>query len=380
MATTTPVVPKNTGAMGNIALNQFFVWRRQVLWAYTGAFIGIAVILMILIKMMVGWNHAALIEMEPGLMLRSYIVAALGLLFWAFIRQFPDAIGAMVGLGTIRGLPNLSLGDLLSRGAEAIPDLQMKVVGAAILDTFQKFWKVLDHLMLFFLVLCVVFGTFPIENPAGVIGCLVALAGIGIWAMLFTKVVAWYRWITIAILLVAISIMLYGTYRHFRPQDATIEQIEATLERNEDARQKKIAELLLEGAKKGTTTAAEMELIKSMSAEKKDRRLGGVVNAYKDMTYEKKSSVSVDDFQDKKITGVRPGTRKFEIPGTQFLVPTPGGVARDLKGAVLMNGAPEGEDFVVGSDGVVTVSFTFAEDFKRENIPTEALAMPVIIK
>ncbi len=377
MATTA----NNTSAMAGIATTEFFLWRRRVLWTYTGAFIAIAVILMVLVKMMVGWNHSAVIDMEPGLMLRSYGVAVLGLLFWAFVRHFPDALGIMVGLGTIKGLPDFKLGEFLRNGT--IPNFDRKLVGDAIWETFQKFWKVLDHLMLFFLVLCVTFGTFPIENPSGVIGSLVVLAGIGLWAMLFTHEAKWYKRITFAILMVSMGVMLYGTYMHFRPQDATIEQVETVLERNEDARQQKIAKLLLEGAKKGTTTPAEMALIKSMSAEKKDRGLAGAVGVYKDLTYEKKTSVLVDDFQDKKITGVRPGTRKFEIPGQTLYIPTKGGVARDIKGgSMLLNGAPEGSDFVVESDGIVTVSFIFSDDFKRDsnNIPIEAIAVPVIIK
>jgi hypothetical protein len=99
--------------------------------------------------------------------------------------------------------------------------------------------------------------------------------------------------------------------------------------------------------------------------------------------YEKKTSVLVDDFQDKKLTGVRPGTRKFEIPGQTLFIPTRGGVARDIKGgSMLLNGAPEGSDFVVESNGVVTVTFVYSDDFKRDsnNIPVEGIAVPVVIK
>lgn len=383
MATTATVVPKNTGAATSAALTQLFIWRRKVLWIYTGAFIALAIILMVLVKMMVGWNHSAVIDMEPGLMLRSYVIAVLGLLFWAFVRHFPDALGVMVGLGTIRGVPNLSLGELLSSGVGAIPDFKLKEALSMIWDTFLKFWKILDHLMLFFLVMCVVFGTFPIENPAGVIGSLVCLAGIGIWALLFTHEAKWYRRITIAILLIAIGVMIYGTYMHLRPQDATIEKVETVLERNEDAEKDAIAKILLKRAKAGTITPAEIELVKSMGKEKKERSIGGLVGVYKDLTYEKKTSVLVNDFQNKKISGVRPGTRKFEIPGQQLLIRTNGGVARDIKGgSILLNGAPEGSDFVVESDGIVTVSFIYSDGFKRDsnNIPVEAIAVPVMIK
>lgn len=375
---------KNTSAVIGITTTEFFIWRRRILWTYTGGFIGIAVILMILIKMMVGWNHASIVEMNPDLMFRSYIVAVIGLLFWAFVRHFPDALGIMIGLGTIKGLPDFKLGEFLSGKVGAmIPNLEMKKFGEEIWKTFQWFWKVLDHLMLFFLVMCAVFGTFPIENPAGVIGSLVVLAGLGIWVMLFTKNPWWYQRVTFVIIMVCLGTMLYGTYMHFRPQDTTIEKVETVLERNEDARQDQIAKLLLEGAKKGASTAAERELIKSMSEARKERGIGGLVGIYKDLTYEKKISVLVNNFQDKKISGVRPGTRKFQIPGDRLLVPTRSGVARDLKGGtILMNGSPEGSDFVVEADGVVTVSTIFTDDFKRDdsNIPIEAIAMSVIIK
>jgi hypothetical protein len=375
MATTAKAVPKNTGAMGNIALTQFFIWRRKVLWTYTGAFIAIAIVLMVLVKLMVGWNHTALIDMEPGLMLRSYIIAVLGLLFWAFVRHFPDALGVMVGLGTIKGLPDFKLGEFLKNGT--LPNFDRKVVGDAILDTFQKFWKVLDHLMLFFLVLCVVFGTLPIENPSGVIGALVCLAGIGLWSMLFAKVVVWYRRITIGILLVAISVMLYGTYMHFRPQDATIEQVETVLERNEDARQNKIAKLLLEGAKKGTTTAAERELIKSMSAEKKERGLGGVVGVYKDLTYKKQVVYTVRDFQDgAPICGIRNGTRKFSVPST---VVTVGPEKWDVGASIGLNGSLQGNSFEV-EGGCVTPGFpTYLTEAKGKN-PDQSVTLLITIE
>lgn len=369
---------KNTAAMGGIALTQFFVWRRKVLWTYTGGFIGIAVILMVLIKMMVGWNHAAIVEMDPGLMFRSYIIAVLGLLFWAFVRHFPDALGILIGLGTIKGLPDFKLGEFLKSGT--IPNFDRKVVGDAILDTFQKFWKVLDHLMLFFLVMCAVFGTFPIQNPAGVIASLVMLASLGIWVMLFSKNQWWYQRVTFVIIMACLATMLYGTYMHFRPQDATIEKVETVLERNEDARQDQIAKLLLEGARKGTTTATERELIKSMGEAKKDRSIGGLVGVYKDLTYEKKDIVLIESFQDKKISGIRPGTRKFEVPGHQFLVPTTGGMERDIKRSIRLNGAGEGSAFTVESDGIVTISFIYPEAFKRGNAPTEGLGVPIVIK
>lgn len=381
MATTANAVRKNTGAATSAALTQLFVWRRKVLWAYTGAFIAIAVILMALVKMMVGWNHTAIVEMNPDIMFRSYIVAAIGLLFWAFVRHFPDALGIMVGLGTIKGLPNFRLGDFLSGDIKGmIPDLKAEDFGKAIWETFQKFWKVLDHLMLFFLVMCVVFGTFPIENPAGVIGSLVVLAGLGIWVMLFSKDQWWYQRVTFVIIMVCLGTMLYGTYMHFRPQDATIEKVETVLERNENARQDQIAKLLLEGAKKGTTTATERELIKSMGEAKKDRGIGGLVGVYKDLTYEKKDIVLIESFQDKKISGIRPGTRKFEVPGHQFLVPTTGGMERDIKRSIRLNGAGEGSAFTVESDGIVTISFIYPEAFKRGNAPTEGLGVPIVIK
>ncbi len=346
--------------MVGIATTEFFIWRRRVLWAYTGAFIGIVVILMILVKMMVVWNHTALVEMEPDIMFRSYIVAVLGLLFWAFVRHFPDAINVMVNIGTIKGLPDFKLESFLKEGT--IPNFDRKLVSDAIWETLQKFWKVLDHLMLFFLVMCVVFGTFPIENPAGVIGSLVILAGLGIWVMLFTKEHKWYRMVTFAIIMVCLGTMLYGTYMHFRPQDTTIEKVETILERSENARQEKIAKLLLEGARNGTTTAAEKQLIKSMSEAKNNRKVGGLVGVYKDLTYEKSLDKEIRDFRPTKLCGIRPGVRKFEIPGQEFPAFV-NGSRYNIKTAIRIGGAFEGEKFTVESDGCAEVSFGFDQEF-----------------
>lgn len=379
MATAKTAVPKNTGAATDVALTQLFIWRRKVLLTYTGAFVAIAIVLMVLVKMMVGWNHSAVIDMEPGLMLRCYIVAVLGLLFWAFIRHFPDALGVMVGLGTIKGLPDFKLGEFLSGEIKGmLPNLQMKDFGDAIWDTFQKFWEVLDHLMLFFVVLCVVFGTLPIENPAGVIGSLVCLAGIGLWSMLFAKVVVWYRRITIGILLVAIGVMLYGTYMHFRPQDVTIEKVETVLERNENARQDHIAKLLLEGAKKGTTTAAERELIKSMGEAKKDRGIGGLVGVYKDLTYKKQVVYTVRDFQNgTPICGIRNGTRKFSVSSTTIKI---GDYNYDIGASLGMNGVLQGTPFEVEGDCAIPSYPTYLPEFKANHRPTQAVNLLITIE
>jgi hypothetical protein len=171
--------------------------------------------------------------------------------------------------------------------------------------------------------------------------------------------------------------MLYGTYMHFRPQDATIEQVETVLERNEDARQNKIAKLLLEGAKKGTTTAAERELIKSMSAEKKERGLGGVVGVYKDLTYKKQVVYTVRDFQDgAPICGIRNGTRKFSVPST---VVTVGPEKWDVGASIGLNGSLQGNSFEV-EGGCVTPGFpTYLTEAKGKN-PDQSVTLLITIE
>ncbi|MFZ1720155.1 MAG: hypothetical protein WAU28_02270 [Candidatus Moraniibacteriota bacterium] len=93
--------------------------------------------------------------------------------------------------------------------------------------------------------------------------------------------------------------------------------------------------------------------------------------------YEKTLSKEVESFRPTKLCGIKPGTRKFEIPGSQFLAYI-GMQGYNIKTAIRINGSVEGEKFTVEQDGCADVSFAFTKELADASVT--AFVLPVKLR
>lgn len=338
----------------------------------------------------------------------NYVLAGVELVIGIYFLTKPAAVLSVFGLGSFTsGLPDIKVGEILRNGVSAIPNFELKKFLGAGWAIVEATTRKVAHVFFFLVVLHTTLGTFPIADPAMVLPVLVILTGIGLWAALFTEKAVWYKRVTIGILLVALSGVLWKAYVIPSPSEAG-EEAEKLLVQNAVQLDKNDAAYIkgnfAANAKKGGLTAEEkrkLELaadgqhfLRKASAFVEETVAGRIK-----IEYRVPSNIAPEKLP--RICGVPPGEYEFELGGDPFItVATPtieiyslkkqGGFRSDLPlpyynaFGVLLNGAPVGSTVVVGIDGCATVSFNIAsimaEQFSTGAWKAQPLLLHIVLK
>lgn len=306
-------------------------------WSFFGIVLGVA----IAIPPGVLFNQA-------GIKGGNFVLAAIFLVGWAFLTFHPAVIAIAFGLGTPDGLPkDWSLNKLIREAV--LPDLQLSEVVKEGLEFVRKVVRWSKHLALFVTTIFVVLGSWDIENPRVVLPVFVVLAGIGLLSSVFPTKTIWYRRTVTAILLVSLTGLLYTGYHYFHPQDETVDEVEAAIRRNEDNKMDRALQAVLQKIEDGEELTEDEE--KTLEKARQERRARSLKGAISNFFYYKTLEVEVSSLAEEvDVCCVEPGTRKFSVPGEQFVRTSDDGMDRLMNSRFRVNGARPEENFKVGDD------------------------------
>lgn len=247
----------------------------------------------------------------------------------------------------------------------------------------------------------IVAGVIDFRGFESLIGVVIAICiPIIIGAMLlYPKSVAFRKfvWWSYVSIIIAIFVILAGNtvWRSFTKKEGhDANAITATLEARLSQNEQKILSSVLDKARDAEVRDGDDEVtvqnrfIKSLTSteakvyqkylavanKESPITMGKVVakeakNTWDGVWYEKNLSIEVRTLQPTKLCGIRPGVRKFEIPGAEFPAFV-NGIRYNIKTAVRIGGASEGEKFTVEGDGCAEVSFEFLREFIDTAHPT----------
>jgi hypothetical protein len=337
-------------------LTQVYIW----------GFIGMVIGTLIAISLGVFFNQA-------GIKGGNFVIAAIFLVAWAFFTFYPAFLAIAFGLGSLDGLPkDWSLKRLLKESD--IPDLQLSEVITKGLEFVKKVVRWSSHLALFVTTVFVILGSWDIVNPRVILPVFVVLAGIGLLSSVFPTKTIWYRRTVTAILFVSLTGLLYTGYHYFHPQDKTVDEVEAALRRNEDNKMDRAVQAVLQKIRRDEIlTEDEEKLLKQAKQERNARSLKGAVSNF---FYTKTLEVPVSSLSEEvEISGVEPGTRKFSVPGQQFVLLLGTNTSSEINNKIRVNGVRAGENFEVAADGKIKVKFVGPPEFLKRPIDWQTLTL-----
>jgi hypothetical protein len=347
----------------------------------------------------------------------NFVLAAGALLLGIFFLTKPAFILSVFGLGSLSGLPDTKLGEILANGVGSLPNFEiMKFLGAG-WDVVKATANQVAHVFLLLTTIFVVLGTFPISNPTLVIPAIVILTGVGLWTVLPGKGAYWYQRVIIAVLLVCGSVIFFKLYvpeEVAQPEAAKaatelLAQHEKQLDRNDATYIAKKGGFATAAAKGELTPEQERKLkfaangtpIQRQVVSYIEERLGVIR-----IEYQVPSNIAPENL--KPICGIPPGEYEFDLGGNPhltLLVNDPesgasrttinigdwskvgrGGVSYPeyIPGGMLLNDTPMTRVVVIGKDGCARVRFNWPENeikyFRDRIFKIEETALRIILR
>lgn len=104
--------------------------------------------------------------------------------------------------------------------------------------------------------------------------------------------------------------------------------------------------------------------------------INGIVGVVEDSLYAKTLEVEVSSLSEEvEVCCIKPGIRKFSVPGRQFVLLLGTNTSAEINGKVRVNGARASEEFEVATDGKVKVKFVGPPEFLRQPIDWQELTV-----
>jgi hypothetical protein len=160
-----------------------------------------------------------------------------------------------------------------------------------------------------------------------------ALITLGLWNWLYTEKAVYYRRYVLAIVLLAITIGLFGAFTGDRPAA-------------------------------GENPMAPMH--------------NGMKEAVRSFFHKERHEVQVSSLSEEvEVSGIKPGTRKFSVPDRQFVLLLGTNTSSEINDKIRVNEKRAGENFEVAADGKVKVKFVGPPEFLRQQIDWQSLTIEV---
>lgn len=289
---------KATITQGEKALEWANRWHQTVvLWTIAGAVFVLAL---------------AVLANMAGFPKLNFVLAAASLVIGIFFLTKPLFVLSVFGLGSLaNGLPDTKLGEILRNGVESLPNFELEKMLGAGWDAIKATVHQVAHVFFFLTVLFVVLGTFPISNPTLVLPAIVILAGIGIWAALFTKDHVWYGRITVGILVLSGVVVFFKMYDHA----SRVERIEEARAAHQEQLVEEALTPMLRKAENGIKlTKEEVRILDAAKKREESRSIAKRVETFifgRTIEYRVPSDIAPENL--KPICGIPPGEYRLEV-------------------------------------------------------------------